>query len=326
MRYVVLGAGAVGGAIGGRLHQHGRDVVLVARGDHLAVLQADGLLLRDPDGDVTLDVQAVGAPADVVWRDDDVVLLATKTHQTPAALDQLAAVAPPATPIVCVQNGVANEAMALRLFEHVHGVPVMLPATHLRPGEVQVSSAPCTGLLDIGRVPDGIDDVDRAVAADLEASTFSARPDADIMRWKRSKLLMNLGNAVEASCTDMSSDAARQLRRLARAEAEACLTAAGLSWADDDEFRARRGDLIEIRPIAGEDRAGGSTWQSLARGMGATEVDYLNGEIVLLGRLHRVPTPVNALLQETARHLAADGVPPGTLDAADLVARLDGAA
>ena len=55
MRYVVIGAGAVGGSIGARLHQSGHEVVLVARGEHLARMQADGLRFVSPDGDARLD-------------------------------------------------------------------------------------------------------------------------------------------------------------------------------------------------------------------------------------------------------------------------------
>lgn len=45
------------------------------------------------------------------------------------------------------------------------------------------------------------------------------------------------------------------------------------------------------------------------------ESDYLNGEVVLLGRLHGVPTPVNALLQRLANELARTGAPPGSVPA-----------
>ena len=77
-----------------------------------------------------------------------------------------------------------------------------------------------------------------------------------------------------------------------------------------------------MRRIDGKRRGGGSTWQSLARGAGSTEADHLNGEIVLQGRLHGVPTPVNAGLQRLARELAAARTPPGSLTAAEVEARL----
>lgn len=49
MRYVILGAGAIGGTMGGRLFESGHDVVLVARGAHQAAIAGRGLELRDPD-------------------------------------------------------------------------------------------------------------------------------------------------------------------------------------------------------------------------------------------------------------------------------------
>ena len=295
-------------------------MVLVARGPHFEALSRDGLRLRDPDGEVVLDVPVVDDPAAVDWSEDDVVLLATKTHQSPAALEQLAAVAPSEAPILCLQNGVANERMALRLFPNVHGVVVMLPSTHLDPGSVVVGSSGITGILDVGRAPDGVDELDARVAADLSSASFSSRPATDVLAWKRAKLLRNLGNAIEAACADPQSEAARVLAERARAEAEACFVAAGWPWTDDATFDARRrGVLAPWRPADGTNRVGGSTTQSLLRRTGSTEVDYLNGEIVLLGRLHGVATPANALLQATIRRMAIDGREPGGLHADDLL-------
>jgi 2-dehydropantoate 2-reductase len=91
LRYVIYGAGAVGGIIGGRLHQQGHDVVLIARGDHLAAIQQGGLRLESPQGSATLSISAVGHPGAIDWRDGDVVLLAMKTQHTLAALDDLRA-------------------------------------------------------------------------------------------------------------------------------------------------------------------------------------------------------------------------------------------
>lgn len=67
--------------------------------------------------------------------------------------------------------------------------------------------------------------------------------------------------------------------------------------------------------------ASSSSWQSLARQSRSIETDYLNGEIVLLGRLHGVPTPVNDLLQRTARVAAREGISPGSMTVEALLAR-----
>jgi 2-dehydropantoate 2-reductase len=75
-------------------------------------------------------------------------------------------------------------------------------------------------------------------------------------------------------------------------------------------------------PVPGQPRNASSSWQSLARGTGTIEADYLNGEIVLLGRLYGVPTPVNVLLQQVANRMAREGLPPGSMTVADLEAQL----
>ena len=66
-------------------------------------------------------------------------------------------------------------------------------------------------------------------------------------------------------------------------------------------------------PFDGAPDDGGSSWQSLARGTGRIETDYLAGEIVRLGRLHGVATPVNELLQVLARGAAVSGAAPGAV-------------
>ena len=319
MRFVILGAGGVGGVIGGRLFQHGHDVVLIARGAHLAAIERDGLRLEDPDASVVLRVLAVGSPSQLAVRDDDVVILATKSQDAATALDDLRTVAPSSTSIACATNGVEVERVALRSFANVYGINVWMPTAYLEPGVVQVISAPIGGGLDIGRYPTGSDATAEAIASALTASSFSSDARPDIMRLKYRKLVLNTANSIEAACGSRS-DAARELVRRAAAEAEAVYAAAGIEVAARDEEAPKRA-LMVYRPIAGKHRGGGSTWQSIARG-GSVETDYLNGEIVLLGRLHGVATPVNELMQQVLRSLAGSGTAPGGVDAAELLARV----
>jgi 2-dehydropantoate 2-reductase len=323
MRFVIFGAGAIGGLIGGRLFEAGADVTLVARGDHERALRRDGLTLACPDGSVTLPVPTVGTIAAAAPRPGDVVVLAVKSQHTPGAVAELAAAAgerATGVRVVCAQNGVENERVALRAFADVYAMNVMMPATHTEPGVVVAHSAPTTGLLDLGRYPSGIDDTAAEIAAVLSGATFSSEPLADVMRWKYRKLILNLGNAVEAVCGPSSRSS--PLSRLVRHEGEAALHAAGIDAASVEDDRARRGDLLDMRPVPGHERQGGSSWQSLARGLGSVETDYLTGEIVLLGRLHGVPTPANELLQRLANQMAAQRRPPGSVPENDLLARL----
>jgi 2-dehydropantoate 2-reductase len=323
VRYVILGAGAVGCAIGGRLFEHGREVALVARGTQFAALAARGLELRDPDRTITLPIASFPTPADAGFEDGDVAVLATKTQHSEALLAELAACAPSGTPVVCAQNGVENERLALRGFSNVQAMCVILPASNIEPGVVEVPHAPLTGILDVGRYPVGVDDVSAKVAGDLNESSYLSRADTSVMARKYLKLLSNVENAIEAACGPHGGDqAAAELTRLAREEASRCFAAAGVEVGDAADDAKRRAALGPLRPVGGHERRGGSSWQSLARQTGNIEADWLNGEIVLLGRLHQIATPVNELLQATANRMAADRIAPGTILAAELLARL----
>ena len=314
MRFVVLGAGAIGGAVGARLYQAGFEVTLVARGEHGRALES-GLVLEAPDETVTLPIRAVTDLDGVEWEEDTVVLLAVKGQHTEHALAQLA-VAPPSTPVVCMQNGVENERRVLRHFRHTYGVCVMCPASQLRPGVVQLHSAPVSGMLDVGRYPAGIDDTGQSIADAIATTTFLSVARPAIMRWKYRKLLMNLANAVEALCGPEGRFS--PLAREAQREGTEALAAAGIDVASSEEDRERRDDHLQLSPTSSGEWRGGSSWQSLARGSGSIEAEFLNGEIVLLGALHGVATPVNAVLQRLAVRATAEGAPPGSWRMHDL--------
>jgi 2-dehydropantoate 2-reductase len=141
------------------------------------------------------------------------------------------------------------------------------------------------------------------------------------MRWKRQKLLMNLGNAVQALC---GAGVGQEIIAAARREGEACLRVAGLEFATMAENDERRRALFPTDDAIGSveqlrNFGGGSTWQSLARGSDSAEVGFLNGEIVLLGRLHGVPTPVNEMLQRRVIEAVRAGAHPGALGVEDLL-------
>ena len=116
------------------------------------------------------------------------------------------------------------------------------------------------------------------------------------------------------------SGAARDLSERAAAEGVAVLDAAGIGYATSAEIQAVRGDHVDFAPVTGIAYGGGSSWQSLSRGTGSIEADFLNGEIVLLGREHGVPVPVNEALQRLANRAAAGRLPPGSLSPEQILA------
>jgi len=322
MRFIVHGVGAIGGTFAAALARAGHEVVGIARGRMLeAIRAAGGLTFRTPAGSERVAFPVVGSPSELQFRPDDVIFLTMKGQDTAAALAALRAAGVTTQAIVCAQNGVDNERQALRLFPRVYGMTVMLPADYVTPGEVICYATPRLGLLDLGRYPHGLDDTVAGIAAALDSANFAAFPLEQVMRSKYGKLRENLGNVVEAAIGEGSSRSL-PLMDAVQAEADRVYAAAGIDWVAVGNTDTRRKGVMEVGTVAGVTRTGGSSKQSLARGTGSIETDYLNGEIVLLGRLHGVPTPLNAALVALGHELVANRAEPGSLDEAELAARL----
>lgn len=176
--------------------------------------------------------------------------------------------------------------------------------------------APKLGFLDFGRYPKGVDEADHALAEALEVAGIEAYVSSYAMAGKFGKLLVNLENVIQAALVE--PEVPPELARLVRAEGARVLEAAGIAWMDVMSDDPARRELIRQRAVEGVENVGWSTRQSLLRGADSVETDYLNGEIVLLGRLHGVPTPLNAELTRLGRKLAVDGAGPGRMSRAEL--------
>jgi 2-dehydropantoate 2-reductase len=314
MKFVVYGVGAVGGVIAAKLALSGAEVVGIARGPQLEALRKTGLNLRTPEGETLVRFGAAADPEEIRFSPDDVVILATKTQDSPLALQRLRAAGVTSQAIVCAQNGVTNERFALRRFPNVYAMTVILPATFVTAGEVAAFGTPHAGILDLGRYPTGADATAETIAAALRQAGFASEVDTAAMEAKYGKLLMNLANIIEAA---LAPGEHAPLVAAARAEAEAVYKAAGITYRNVGENDPRRQALLQTQPVAGADRIGSSTKQSLVRHTGSIETDFLNGEIVLLGRLNDVPTPVNAYFSALAQRLVGEKLRPGAVSAAE---------
>jgi len=335
-RYVVIGAGAIGGCIGGVLARGDVPVVLVARGRNAEVLAGEGLTMHTPDGTYRVSV-SVATADDVRLTEADVLVFATKTQQLDAALREWVDM-PVATasadvstageclPALTALNGVAAEELALRYFARVYGVCVWCPAVHVEPGEVIVRSWPVVGQFHVARWPASIATTDDAeFLAELQASWtavgINVRLPDDVAPWKYNKLLLNLNNVIRA-LSEPGADS-KSLRDVVIREGEDVLRRSGIEFVSFEASTDARADGPTPRSVPGfDDAPGDSTSQSLSRRTGNVETDYLNGEIVRLAHRIGASAPVNAALTRAARAAARDASGPGGYTAqrlADLV-------
>ena len=192
MRFVMCGAGAIGGVLGGQLARAGHEVVCIDKIQaHVDAINTHGLQLKGVHGNHTVKIPAVIHASDITFRPDNAIVLAVKSFHCDRAAAELRRATTLELPVFCFQNGMANEAIAARYFHHVHGAMVLIGAKRLNPGEViQTGNGP----VGIGSYPKGVSQAARDVAAALEQTDLPVYTTEHIGKAKWNKMLINLNN------------------------------------------------------------------------------------------------------------------------------------
>lgn len=324
-RYLIIGAGAIGASLAAQFELNGIPYLLCGRGEQIRHIQAHGIRYVRPEGTRSLRLQACADRSELVLTQDDVLVFTTKTQDLELACRDWAWLpvsgsGPARTaselPVLTPQNGLAAERIALRWFGQVYGASINTPARYTELGQIVVGGYPEPGLVVVGRYPQGEDELAAGIAADLCRAGYLAESRPDILRWKAAKLI----NSVRNNALDLFEGPSDRLQAYAAAlaqEAIVVLDAMGIAPARAQE-RRQSVSHWGIAPGCGIEPGQQSTWQSVARGA-SHEVDFLNGEIVLLGRLHGIATPFNQAIQQAVGQLcqagrSAQGVCQGQID------------
>lgn len=325
MRFIIHGAGAIGTLVGGKLAANGAEVVLVGREPHAEAVNRTGLRLVSREGEAHITkLAAVTHPTQLAPQSGDVILLTVKTAQTEDSVHLLRDALGEETPIVCLQNAVRNEEWAARRFKNVYGAMAGISATLLGPGAVSWTMG---DTISLGNYPLGCDEFADELAATLTQAGFRTTTHDHIMGVKWSKLLLNLNNATlgildsyvqlaqvtPALAYFMSEVVEEGLHVLAAShialdpvpyDVPAVATQLRNCVEDIEKIQAAQALPFELRTYP-------STWVDLKQRRGATEAGYFNGEIILLGEKHDVPTPYNATLLNIVETMAAEHIEPG---------------
>ncbi|MGH3346144.1 MAG: 2-dehydropantoate 2-reductase [Nocardioides sp.] len=303
MRVAVVGAGGVGGYFGGRLAQAGHDVTFVARGEHLAAIQRDGLRVESVRGDFHVtDARATDEPSEV--GEVDLVVVAVKTWQLAAALPLLVPLVGDGTAVLTTQNGVeAPEQVAASV-----GQGAVLPgavkifAMVTAPGVVSHIGGPAT--IAFGEWDDRASERVSRVLQAFAGAGVDATVSDDIWVELWTKLLLvvplgGLGSALDAPVGRLRS-AHRDLLTDAMTEIESLARACGIALPDGTVTRAL--ELIDQQP----EGATSSLQRDVLAGR-PSELDAWTGAVVRLAADADVPVPVHRTLMAvlTTRHPTA---------------------
>lgn len=331
-RYIVYGAGAIGGAFGGMMASAGLRVVCVARAPQAYALRS-GVLIRENDERFEVKANSVTSAREIDPERGDLIIITTKSQATAQAVEELSAVYDRSVPVVCLQNGIRNEKFALLKFDNVYAGLLMWSAIQLAPDEIMLSYGRD---MAIGCFPNGVDWFAEQCSQDMERAGFDVMASAHVMAMKWGKLVANLNNATNAITgywleRGMADPDMRLLMLKVREEGLRVLEAAGIEVEPPEgepspirilemTEKLRRppkpsGDAEELPP---ERRSYASMWQDIYLGRKSSEIDFLNGEIVELGAGYGIPTPYNSALMEVVSRMVAEGLKPGIHTPAEL--------
>ena len=295
MTIAILGAGALGCAIGATLTEAGQDAWLIGRpGAQLDALRRDGLLVEGASGRRTVPVRATASAEEV--GPVELVIVLVKSFQTVAAMTAALSLVGPDTAVLSLQNGLGHEELLAEVVGREH---VLLGSTFaggvlLGPGHVRAEIAGRRTW--IGEPNGPATPRTRAVADLLSAAGLATTVSDDMVATRWDKLLVNVATGAIAALTGLTygqlatETALQDVAAEAVAEALAVAAAAGVRLSTSDPRQAWE------RATAGLPSGfKTSMLQSLERGR-PTEVDVINGAVVRYGQAYGVPTPVNATL------------------------------
>ena len=296
MKICMLGAGALGSAIGGTLAAGGSDVTLVDRYDaHVDAINRSGLRMQVGDTERVVRVKAITDPRALSAM--DLVIVLVKSYDTRAAIEAAApAIVGPATVVMSLQNGMGHEDILGDVVgrDHLMAGKTYVGGVFLAPGHVIAGTQRKETV--IGELDGRISDRARAIAAEFERAGLTTIISDNIAATIWDKLLINVATGAISAITHLTYGDLYQVAEIeataiaAVAEAMAVARAHGiaLSFVDprDAWIKASAGLPAAFKT---------SMLQSLEKGT-LTEIDFINGAVVRAGAKAGVPTPVNSTL------------------------------
>jgi 2-dehydropantoate 2-reductase len=290
MRILVVGAGAIGGFFGGRLLQAGRDVTFLVRPKRAMELARDGLVIKSPNGDVTLKNPPT-VQADKLAEKFDVVLLSCKAFDLDDAIKSFAPAVGSQTAIIPLLNGMRHIDVLDERFgkDRVLGGQCGIAAT-LDEHRHVVQLAPVFQSLVFGERDGAMSERARAIAENFSAGNIGSQASEAIMQemWEKWVVLTTLASSTSlmraAIGHILAAPGGRDFILGVRDECSAVAKAAG--YAPRDVFLTRINGMLttEGSPLTA------SMFRDIKAGA-PVEADHVIGDMIARGDAAKVPVP-----------------------------------
>ena len=308
MRILVLGAGAIGGYMGGRLAEAGLDVTFLVRPRRRELLQRQGLVVKSEVGDITLPVKALLAPE--VNAPCDLVLLTAKAYDLDDAIDAIAPAMGPKSVILPLLNGLLHLDKLIERFgrERVLGGTCYIGSAMSPEGHVLHKGT--LAVVTFGELDGGHSERTRAIAAELQKAKFKTVHSERILHdmWDKFVLLATLATVTTVTRANvgeiLSTAVGERTLETALAECAAVAAVSGFPVIPETEARARQMFFDRNSSFT-------SSMRNDMDGGGPTEAEHIIGDMIRRGEALGVATPsvrlalCNLQLYEIRRRRAA---------------------
>lgn len=275
----VLGAGAVGSVYGALLSRK-NDVTLIGNKTHVETMNSKGLTIRK-DTEETFHVKADTELRDI--PENALIILTTKAYDSSNALEKIKKLIKKDTIILVLQNGLGNEETVKRATGGkgtvLRGITT-IAAEFFKAGEVRFWN----GETIIAQSPNA-----EKIARVFNAGMLKTRLSRDIGKEIWNKLVINcvinpLTALFQVRNCEIAADSLKAVRHQLIGECVTVGKAEGIAFPTDLERQIDR-EIAYYTNFS-------SMSQDIMKGK-KTEIDFLNGKIVELGKKHQIPTPVN---------------------------------
>jgi 2-dehydropantoate 2-reductase len=299
---VVIGAGAMGCLFGGLLREGGLNVTLVdIWREHVDAINRNGLRILGHGGDRSVFVRATTKPAEIETA--DIVLVQCKAFHTTEALRQAASIFGNNTVAISFQNGLGNEEAIAEVvgIERVLGGLTVRAGSLVEPGVIRNYSELPTC---IGELKGGISARAKRIADVFTQAGLKTQASANIVRELWNKLLINVGVSATSALAGLNVSDALAIPELLQVALEAVDEAAAVGRAAGIDL-----DASETRELLSRITGEGGTSENRSSmcvdilKKRRTEIDYINGAVVQLGKTYGIPTPVNKTLVAVVKGL-----------------------
>ena len=303
MKICILGAGALGCAIGGVLTEAGNEVWLVNRGQaHVDAMNRHGLTMRDKGVDRSVKVHAAthASGVDLGSGPVELVIVLVKSFHTREVIESAACIVSDNTVVLSLQNGLGHEDVLADvvgknrvLAGKTYAGGVMLAPGHIIAGTQgkETIIGELAGALDAVASPRA-----QHIADTFEKAGLATTVSTDIMQTIWEKLLVNVATGALSAITKLPYGLLYQVPEVEACAVAAVAEAMAVAQASGITLTTTAPHAPWVKAAAGlpfEFKA--SMLQSIEKGS-VTEIDFVNGAVVTQGRKYGVPTPVNQTL------------------------------